>query len=120
MVLLCIVEFLLMVILAIDTLGFIVQNRKNTGNTSQQDYLRTCFNWVFFLTLNSLTCSSGGYIAGIFNFFLFLVKVYVSIPMLRGTEKLYTLLIEENAAKHYFAMIANMIKEKTGSNAESQ
>lgn len=114
--LLCIVEHLLLSLLAIDTLGFIVQNRKNPNSTSQQDYLRVCFTWVFFLALQSLVCSScGGFLGGIFNFLAFLAKVYITVPMFRGTEKMYTMLIEQNAAKQYLGLLVNIIKERTGS-----
>jgi hypothetical protein len=43
-------------------------------------------------------------------------KVYVSLPMLKGTEKIYTMLFEENVLKNYFHMASDMVKQRAGLN----
>jgi hypothetical protein len=113
--LLNLVELLLLGIVALDTLGFIAQNRKAPLNSNSKDFTRVCFTWVFFLTLRSLTCAScGGVLGSFYGMLLLLGKAYVSIPLFRGTEKLYNCLIEENAAGHYLRRIVSMIKDRTG------
>lgn len=109
------IELILVTFISIDTLGFAIRNRKNSESTSQQDFLRVAFTWVFFLTLRNLTCCScEGLFGSIWGLLLLIGKVYVTLPVLKGTEKLYHSLIEENVAKNYINMICNIVKEKTG------
>ena len=106
-------ELLLLVLVSVDTLGFIAQNRKNPSNSDSKDYLRLCFTWVFFLVIRSLICSScGGFIGNALYFAAFLAKVYISIPALGGALKLYSVIVEQNALKHYGECAVNMIKAK--------
>jgi hypothetical protein len=119
--LLNLVELLLLVLVSLDTLGFIYQNRKNQGASNQRDWLRICYTWVFFLILRSLTCySSTGYIANFISMLTLLGKIYISVPLLNGTEKLYTLLIEQNAAAHYVRVVVEMVKQKMNPEGRSE
>lgn len=109
------IELVLVAFVAIDTLGFAIRNRKNPESTSQQDFQRVTFTWVFFLALRTMSCCScTGFFGSIWGLLILAGKVYVSLPILKGTEKLYNLLIEENIAKKYIGLICNIVKEKTG------
>ncbi len=110
---LCLLDFLLLAVVLVDTLGFIVQNRKNPSSSNQQEYHRLCFTWVFYSVIKSLTCSTCTGMIGSFLCLLFLlVKAYISLPILNGTEKLYTVLIEQNAGRQYIEGLVNTLKQK--------
>jgi len=115
-------EILLLVFLTIDTLGFIAHNRKNPVSSNQKDYFRLCLSWAFFLAIRTLFPASIG--IGFINNFLELIslaaKAYVTIPILNGAEKVYTQLVEQNAARHYVDMVVNMVREKMGVAAEAK
>lgn len=119
--LLNLIEFVLLGLVTFDALGFIVQNRKNSEQSSQQDYKRSCFTLVFFFILKALTCSScTGYIGNFICMLTLLAKAYVSLPILKGTDKLYHLFIEQNAGAAYLKTLVNTIKEKTGNSRPEQ
>jgi hypothetical protein len=108
-------ELLLMGIVALDTLGFIVNNRKNPQSSDVKDFTRLCFTWVFFLVLRAVICGScGGFFGAILYYVAFAAKVYISVPVLGGTEKLYNMLLEQNVVKHYIEVAVSIIKSKTG------
>jgi hypothetical protein len=107
------VDLLLLVVVLYDTLGFIVHNRKNPLSSNQQDYHRLCFTWIFYLAIRSLICSScTGYIGSLLYLLSLGAKAYISLPMLHGTEKLYTLLVEQNVVRHYLEGLAQNLKQK--------
>lgn len=117
------VEFLLMAIVSLDTLGFVVQMRKNpnAANANVKDFNRLCFTWVFFFVLRALTCSScNGYIGSFLCMLTLIAKAYISIPLLHGTEKLYHLFIEENLLGNYVKNIGNIVKERLGGEAKEK
>ena len=108
-------EFLLLSVVALDTLGFVAESRKNSARSENRDYLRLCFTWVFFLTIRSLSCTMScvtgcGYIGSLFGMLFFSAKVFISIPAIGGTETLYSLLIEQNVMKRYLLDAYHMIK----------
>jgi hypothetical protein len=115
-------ELIVLALLAIDTLGFVAHNRKNPLSSNQKDFLRLCFSWVFVFALRAVFCTScsSGVFANFYQLIGFIAKAYVCIPMFNGTEKLYTSLIEQNAAKHYVDLAVNMVKEKMGGRAETR
>ncbi len=109
-------EIVLMVLLSLDTLGFVYQNRKNPQGVNQKDYFRLCFSWIFFLALRCLFClvCCLGFFSGIFQIVGFAAKAFVTIPMLNGSEIVYTKLVEENVARGYVQQVVNIVKEKIG------
>lgn len=108
-------ELVLLSVVAIDTLGFIGEFRKNS-KADTKDYVRLCFTWIFFLILRTLSCSvcCFGYFGGLFRMLFFAAKVYISVPSIGGTETLYSLLIEQNVMKTYLSEVVKMVKDKTG------
>jgi hypothetical protein len=109
------IELILLTVVALDTLGYVVENRKNPEKSSLKDYTRLCFTWVFFLILRSMSCCGcSGYFGSLWGMAMLAGKVYVSIPLLGGSEKMYNMLIEENVAKKYFKVACDFIKSKTG------
>jgi hypothetical protein len=117
------IEILLLSIVILDTLGFIIQNKRNPNNSNPRDYNRLIFTWTFFLAIKAMTCCSSGGILGNFVGMLgLLAKAYISIPLLGGTEKLYDLLVENNyfgnTIKKYVSAIKSRLnpedKQKTG------
>jgi hypothetical protein len=110
-----VLEFVLLSIVAVDTLGFIAELRKNSSRADRGDYIRLCFTWVFFLVLSSLCCAtcSSSYFSGFFKMLLLIAKVYITLPSVRGTETLYSLLVEQNVMKTYLLQAYDMVKAKT-------
>ena len=112
-------EIVLMVLLTLDTLGFVYQNRKNPQGVSQKDYFRLCFSWIFFLVLRRLVCFACclGFLSGIIQIVGFAAKAFVTIPMLNGAETVYTKLVEENVARGYVQQVVNIVRQKIGASA---
>jgi hypothetical protein len=112
-------EIVLMVLLSIDTLGFVAQNRKNPEGVNQKDYFRLCFSWIFFLVLRQLfACACFGFLSNLIQLVAFAAKAFVTIPMLNGAETVYTKLVEENIARAYVEKAINMVKEKIGAKTQ--
>jgi len=109
-------EFVLLSVLALDTLGFLAELRKNSSKADRKDYVRLCFTWVFFLVLRALSCHTCcmGYFSGLFKMLFFAAKVYITVPLLGGTEILYTLLVEQNVMKTYLLQAYTLVKAKIG------
>jgi hypothetical protein len=106
------VEIVLLSFLAIDTLGFIAENRK-WSRMDGKDYLRICFNWVFFLIFRTISCSTcSGIIGHFYGMLMLLAKLYVTVPLLGGTEKLYDLVIEKNVLPSYIKDIFGNLKSQ--------
>jgi len=114
-------DILLMLVVCVDTLGFIVHNRKNPLSSDPKDYLRLCYTWVFFLVIKSLSCCCcAGLIGNFMNILSIVAKAYISIPMFHGAEKLFTTLVEQNAGKQYIESLFNVVKQRVGGCQESQ
>lgn len=112
---LTIVELLLFGLTALDTLSFVVFNKKNPEKTDVKDYTQVCFRWVFLLILKSLSCSScSGALGFYYGFVLLLAKLYVTIPLLNGTQKLYNFFTNENGAMAYVRRGVEMVKQRMG------
>ncbi len=109
-------EFVLLSVVALDTLGFVAEIRKNAAKQDRRDFLRLCFTWVFFLVLRSFSCATCclGYFGGLLRMLFFAAKVYISVPAIGGTETLYNVLIEQNLLKTYFLEAYNLVKAKIG------
>lgn len=119
MFLFCLIDKILIVLLALDTLGLCQQIRKSK-NVDEKDYSRVCFTWIFFFAIRALTCCScKGFLATVFQLIGLAGKVFVSIPLLGGTNKIYTLLVEQNKGAEYLQKGIDFIKAKISPPAPS-
>ena len=66
-------ELVLLAVVLLDTLGFIVQLRRN-GYSDVKDFTRVCFTWVFFFVIKSLFCSC----CYGFGFFGIIVAIFIT------------------------------------------
>ena len=108
-------ELVLLLLVTVDTLGFIAQNRKNPSSSDPRDFRRLCFTWIFFLAVRSLLCiSCAGFLGSFVGLVSLVAKAYISLPMLRGTETLYTQLVENNVAKTYLDTVVSLVRQKLG------
>ena len=100
-----ILDVLLTTILLFDTLGLAYQFRtKNTCN--DREYIRVCLSWILFLSISNLfSCEKKGFLGTVFRIIIFLSKLFVVIPLLGGTLKLYKYLIEEKRGEKWFELI---------------
>jgi hypothetical protein len=106
------VEIILLLFSTIDTLGFIAENRK-WARTDSKDYLRICFTWIFFLIFRAISCNTcSGIIGHFYGMLMLLAKLYVTLPVLGGTEKLYDSIVEKNSLPNYIKNIFGNIKSQ--------
>ena len=108
-----ILDLLLTTILLFDTLGLAYQFR--TKNTCEEkEYIRVCLSWIIFLSISNLfSCEARGFFGTVFRIIIFLSKLFVVIPILGGTLKIYKFLIEEKRAEKWLELIKVKIsKEK--------
>jgi hypothetical protein len=107
------VELLLLGVVALDTLGFVYHQRKNPDSANIRDYRRLIFTWVFFFALRAVQCSHClGFLSGIVDLLSLVAKAYISIPLLKGTDTLFKLLVEDNLAGAYLHRIGAIFKDK--------
>jgi len=108
-------DLVLLLVVTFDTLGFVAQNRKNPSASDARDFRRLCFTWVFYLAVRSLLCTScTGFLGSLFGLASLVAKAYISVPLLRGTETLYTQLVENNVAKTYLDTLVTLVRQKLG------
>lgn len=86
------VEFFLFVVLSYDTLGYIVANNKDKSNSD--DYSRLIFTWVFSNILCGASCFLGW--APLSAEVFLLLKIYITLPVLGGANKIKAKLMDEN------------------------
>ena len=100
-----ILDVLLTTILLFDTLGLAYQFRtKNTCD--DKEYLRVCLSWILFLSISNLfSCEARGFFGTVFRLIIFLSKLFVVIPILGGTIKVYQFLVEERRAEKWLELI---------------
>ena len=109
-----VLDLALTVILLIDTLGLAYQLRK-TGICELKDYIRICFSWVLFLFLSGLlSCNLKGFFGTLLRIVFFVIKAYVTLPILGGTSKLYKFLIEDGNGQKYYEKVSTLVKSKLG------
>ena len=98
-------DLLLTIILLFDTLGLAYQFRtKNTCD--DKEYLRVCLSWILFLSISNLfSCEATGFFGTVFRLIIFLSKLFVVIPILGGTIKVYQFLVEERRAEKWLELI---------------
>ena len=106
------IDILLSTILLFDTLGLAYQFRiKNTCN--EKDYLRVCLSWILFLTISNLfTCEKKGLLGTVIRLLILFSKLYVVLPILGGTLKLYKYFIEDKNAQLLFEKIKSKVCKK--------
>ena len=114
------VDILLSTVLLFDTLGLAYQFRiKNTCN--EKEYLRVCLSWILFLTISNLfTCEKKGFFGAIIRFIILFAKLYVVLPILGGTLKLYKYFIEDKNAEKLFNKIKSIICKNCQNSNPSQ
>ena len=100
-----ILDLLLTTILLFDTLGLAYQFR--TKNTCEEkEYIRVCLSWILFLSIsNLLSCETKGFFGSVFRLIIFLLKLFVVLPILGGTLKVHKFLIEEQRAEKWLELI---------------
>ena len=115
-----ILDLLLTTILLFDTLGLAYQFR--TKNTCEEkEYIRVCLSWILFLSIsNLLSCETKGFFGSVFRLIIFLLKLFVVLPILGGTLKVHKFLIEEQRAEKWLELIkVKVCKEKCPTNSAS-
>lgn len=106
----CLIDFLVLGLMSLDTLSLLNQIRKK-GQTDKQDYTRVIFTWIFVLTIRFLTCCScTGLIANFFKLLGTVAKVYLALPILRGTNTVYDFLIEKKNGEKYMNKAIEIFK----------
>ena len=102
-------QYLLLLVLSFDTLGFIVNHNKtkDQGPASVNDYSRLVFSWVYVLTLKSLNCwlccvplIDELVLGGI---------IYVTLPLLQGTQKLNSMVLGGEGVQALIDLVINRI-----------
>ena len=107
-----ILDLLLTTIMLFDTLGLVYQFRKN-NTCSEKEYIRVCLSWILFLTICTLfSCSWKGFFGTLIRLLILSAKIYVTIPILGGTNKIHKYLIEDGKGVEYFNKVHGFIKSK--------
>ena len=105
-------DVVLTTIMLFDTLGIIYQFRKE-GTVKPEEYRRLCFSWILFLTICSLfSCSCKGFFGTLIRLIILAAKIFVTIPILGGTNKIYDFLITKKNGEKYFNQVVGIIKSK--------
>ena len=104
-------DALLTSIMLFDTLGIIYQFRKSSVNP--KEYVRICFSWILFLTICTLfSCSWKGFFGTLIRLLILSAKIYVTIPILGGTNKIHKYLIEDGKGVEDFNKVHGFLKSK--------
>ena len=107
------VDLLLTAVVALDTIGFLVNLRKKK-ESDPKDFYRLTFTWIAFMVLKMLSCGCSGTLGFLWNSAIVGLKGIIAIPKTGGAEKLNTILIEQNMAVQYAKLAIDMVKEKLG------
>lgn len=100
-------QYLFVLVLSYDTLGFIVQLSKNKEQASVQDYSRLVFSWVYVLSLKSLNCLLC--CVPLIDDLILGGIVFFTLPVLRGTEKANAFLLNDEGFKSTFQGLVDLI-----------
>lgn len=107
------VDTLVLALMILDTLSLLVQIKK-TNKSETQDYIRVIFTWIFVLAVRSLTtCSCTGLIANFIKLLGMVAKIYLAVPLLGGSNKLYDFLITQNKGVEYYQKALEIVKAYT-------
>lgn len=105
-------DILLTAVLCFDTLGLVYQFRKSPPTTNTE-YLRVIYSWVFFIIICYLfTCNCKGFIGTLINFVILGAKVFVTIPLIGGTMKIHKYLIEDGNLEKYYKKAKEFLETK--------
>ena len=105
-------DVVLTAVMLFDTLGIIYQFRKNIP-VNPKEYIRICFSWILFLAICSLfSCDRKGFFGTLIRLIILFSKIFVTIPILGGTNKIHKYLIEERNAEKYYKKVVELIKSK--------
>ena len=106
-------DFLLTVILTLDTIRLLNQLKKN-NTCDSKDYKRVCFTWIFFLLIKSLTCCNckQGFLCTACKFLLLCAKAYIVIPLINGTNTIYDYCIEKGKIQEFAKKGIDFVKSK--------
>ena len=104
-------DVVLTTLMLFDTLGIIYQFRKST--VDPREYVRICYSWIFFLTICTLfSCNWEGFFGTLIRLLILVAKVYVTIPILGGTNKIHDYLIKQGKGEEYLKKGVNFVKSK--------
>jgi len=106
-------DFLLTVILTLDTISLLNQLKKS-NTCDSKDYKRVCFTWIFFLLIKSLTCCNckQGFLCTACKFLLLCAKAYIVIPLINGTNTIYDFCIEKGKIQEFAKKGIDFVKSK--------
>ena len=87
-----------------------------TKNTCEdKEYIRVCLSWILFLSISNLfSCETKGFFGTVFRIIIFLSKLFVVLPILGGTLKIYKFLIEEQRAEKWIESIKVKVRKENG------
>ena len=107
-------DVLLTTIMLFDTLGLAYQIRtQGQDKCDKKEYIRVCLSWILFLTIcNIFTCNKKGFLGTLFRICFFLAKAFVTLPICKGTLKIYEYLIEKENAKKWYYQFVGPLKDK--------
>jgi hypothetical protein len=92
------------------TLGLLNKLRK-TKTCKSDDYKSVCLSWILYFSLNPLTkCPCKGILAGLLRLIGILGKIYVIIPLFRGSLKIYDIFVEKGMAKIIYEIVLNKVQ----------
>lgn len=107
---LCLIDTILLALQMLITLGLLNKLRK-TKTCKSDDYKSVCLSWILYFSLNPLTkCPCKGILAGLFRLIGILGKIYVIIPLFRGSLKIYDIFVEKGMAKNIYKIILNKVQ----------
>lgn len=93
-------QYLFLLVLSYDTLGFIVNFNKTLDSSSSTlgDYSRLVYSWVFVLSLKSLNCLLC--CVPLIDEIVLLGIIYFTLPVLKGTEKANAFLLKQDGFRN--------------------
>lgn len=107
-------DVVLTTIMLFDTLGLAYLIRtQGPEKCEKKEYIRVCLSWILFLTICSIfTCNKKGLFGTLLRICFFLAKAYVTLPICKGTLKIYDYLIEKGNAEKWYYQIVGPLKDK--------
>ena len=107
-------DVLLTTILLFDTLGLAYQIKtQGQDKCDKKEYLRVCLSWILFLTICSIfTSNKKGFLGTLLRIAFFLAKAFVTLPICKGTLKIYDYLIEKGNAEKWYYTIVGPLNDK--------
>ena len=107
-----IIQYLFLLVLSFDSLGFIVTHQKNRcdNESTTKDFSRLVFSWVYVMTLKTLNCWLC--CVPLIDELVLLGTIYFILPVLKGTEKANNFILKEDGFKNTFQGIVDLIINK--------